>query len=116
MQVMVESPTDDKCKRRHRVPPGHLQVLEEVFAAEPFPHAEAKDVLARRLGMTKRSITIWFQNKRARLKRSDNETSSPIKKNKSSPSFGTKSDGIVFHQLTVDTTGHLTIIPEFPLD
>jgi Tfp pilus assembly protein FimV len=115
----AESPQDKKekaqpgSKRRHRVPPEHLQVLEEVFAAEPFPHAEAKNELALRLGMTKRSITIWFQNKRARLKRNDEEMSPSSSSSARSPA---KSDtGIVFHQLTVDTSGQLAIIPEFPL-
>jgi hypothetical protein len=101
-------------KRRHRVPPEHLQVLEEVFAAEPFPHAEAKNELALRLGMTKRSITIWFQNKRARLKRNDEEMS-PSSSSASARSPAKSDTGIVFHQLTVDTSGQLAIIPEFPL-
>lgn len=56
-------------EKRKRATPQQLKLLEEVFAVDPFPAREAKQLLAQKLGMSIRSITIWFQNKRARLKK-----------------------------------------------
>lgn len=56
-------------EKRRRATPQQLKLLEEVFALDPFPSREAKQLLAKRLGMDTRSITVWFQNKRARLKK-----------------------------------------------
>jgi hypothetical protein len=56
-------------EKRKRATPQQLQLLEETFSFAPFPGVEEKQLLAQRLGMSVRSVTIWFQNKRARLKK-----------------------------------------------
>jgi hypothetical protein len=58
-------------KPRRRISAQQVAVLEQVFAVEPFPGPSTKKVIAKKLGMKERSITVWFQNKRARLKRID---------------------------------------------
>jgi hypothetical protein len=62
-------------QRRRRATPKQLRVLEKVFALEPFPNAQLKKLLSDRLDMTVKSVTIWFQNKRARLKKVDTGSS-----------------------------------------
>lgn len=56
-------------KRRHRTSPEQLQKLEMTYAKEKMPNQELRESLARELGMTPRRVQIWFQNKRAKEKR-----------------------------------------------
>ncbi len=89
-------------KRRKKIAPHQVYVLDKLFAQEPFPSLEMKKLLAKSLGMCERSITVWFQNKRARLKRmEDNEKK------------GAKKEEITFHNLTVGNDGKLEMMPEF---
>jgi hypothetical protein len=60
-------PTD----RRNKTTPDQLSRLEEAFAREPLPSMHARDSLAAELGFPARRVQIWFQNKRAKLKRKD---------------------------------------------
>ncbi len=48
-------------KRRKRITPEQLYVLEQVFALEPFPSPKIKELLSQKLSMSERSVTIWFQ-------------------------------------------------------
>ena len=48
--------------------PEQLEVLKAVFARQPLPSAEQRHSLAKRLGITPRSIQVWFQNRRQRHK------------------------------------------------
>jgi hypothetical protein len=50
--------------RRKRVTAQQLQVLNSVFRQNPFPSIEERFNLSERLGISARSIQIWFQNKR----------------------------------------------------
>ncbi|KAK4685969.1 hypothetical protein P7C73_g4170, partial [Tremellales sp. Uapishka_1] len=45
-----------------------LQILSDVFERTTYPSTGERDDLAKRLGMTSRSVQIWFQNKRRAVK------------------------------------------------
>ncbi len=95
-------PVNDK--RRRKISLQQAYVLEKLFALEPFPTLEVKKCVATSMNMCERSITVWFQNKRARLKRL--EEASPEKQEK---------EEITFHNLTVGNDGKLEVMlmPEF---
>ncbi|KAF7721422.1 hypothetical protein EC973_004709 [Apophysomyces ossiformis] len=64
--------TDDQSstKKRTRVTPSQLSILEETFAATATPDSKMRKQLAQKLQMPERSIQIWFQNRRAKVKAS----------------------------------------------
>lgn len=51
-------------QKRKRLDPSQLRVLEGVFEYTYFPSTELRRRLAQQLGLTPRTIQIWFQNKR----------------------------------------------------
>ena len=55
-------------KKRTRATPEQLAVLEETFITNTSPNSKLREQLSRRLGMSERSIQIWFQNRRAKVK------------------------------------------------
>eukprot|EP01112_Ceratiomyxa_fruticulosa_P022866 TRINITY_DN8514_c0_g1_i1.p1 TRINITY_DN8514_c0_g1~~TRINITY_DN8514_c0_g1_i1.p1 ORF type:complete len:686 (-),score=192.08 TRINITY_DN8514_c0_g1_i1:314-2068(-) len=55
--------------KRHRTSPEQLSLLEYVFHTEQMPSQALRQQIAERLGMTSRRVQIWFQNKRAKVKR-----------------------------------------------
>jgi hypothetical protein len=55
-------------KHRRRTSKSQFRVLERAFMAEPKPSADVRATLAAELNMTTRSIQVWFQNRRAKLK------------------------------------------------
>lgn len=55
-------------QRRTRASRDQLDVLEEAFAKNSQPNAKVRETLSARLGMTERSVQIWFQNRRAKIK------------------------------------------------
>lgn len=56
-------------KKRQRSSPAQLNVLEEHFLLNPMPSHISRVELALRLNMTPRRIQVWFQNKRAKVRR-----------------------------------------------
>jgi hypothetical protein len=58
-----------KRRRRTTIPPEHLEKLEELFEEEQWPSREVKAKLAEALGHNENFVNIWFQNKRARVKK-----------------------------------------------
>ncbi|KAG5461104.1 MAG: hypothetical protein BJ554DRAFT_6753, partial [Olpidium bornovanus] len=46
-----------------------LAVLEETFLTNTSPNAALREFLAARLNMSERSVQIWFQNRRAKVKK-----------------------------------------------
>jgi len=72
-----------------------LVVLEKVFAFDQFPNFDLRTNLGEQLSMTPRRVQIWFQNKRAKLKKESEDATvsdatvsdvpeSPLKSSKTS--------------------------------
>ncbi|KAI9101107.1 hypothetical protein DFS34DRAFT_578471, partial [Phlyctochytrium arcticum] len=55
-------------KKRSRATPEQLAILEDTFATNTSPNAKLREILAGKVNMTERSIQIWFQNRRAKVK------------------------------------------------
>lgn len=67
-------------KKRVRTTPDQLEILERRFQTDKMPNQQTRVQLADQLGMSSRRVQIWFQNKRAKVKRSskpDGECPSP---------------------------------------
>ncbi|KAG2201254.1 hypothetical protein INT47_006757 [Mucor saturninus] len=69
---MSNSTSDEKDqsapRKRTRATPEQLSVLEKTFHVNPSPNNRVREQLSRELGMSERSIQIWFQNRRAKVK------------------------------------------------
>jgi hypothetical protein len=63
----------ERNKRRLRTTPEQLKVLEEIYHYEKIPSLSLREELSAKLGMTPRRIQVWFQNKRAKEKRTGKE-------------------------------------------
>eukprot|EP01102_Stenamoeba_stenopodia_P006398 TRINITY_DN1752_c0_g1_i1.p1 TRINITY_DN1752_c0_g1~~TRINITY_DN1752_c0_g1_i1.p1 ORF type:complete len:306 (-),score=77.44 TRINITY_DN1752_c0_g1_i1:217-1134(-) len=74
--------TEQERKKRKRVTEEQLTVLETIFATDKMPDQKLRLQLAQRLGMSSRRVQIWFQNKRAKLKKANSNSPS------SSPTMG----------------------------
>jgi len=57
-------------KKRQRTSPDQLAILETIFQTDKMPNQQTRVQLADQLGMSSRRVQIWFQNKRAKVKRS----------------------------------------------
>jgi len=69
----VKLPSDDDLlnkKKRQRTSPDQLAILEQIFTTDKMPNQQTRVHLADQLGMSSRRVQIWFQNKRAKVKRS----------------------------------------------
>ncbi|RCH89574.1 hypothetical protein CU097_007045 [Rhizopus azygosporus] len=55
-------------RKRTRTTPEQLAVLEKSFSMNPSPNSRVREQLSHQLGMPERSIQIWFQNRRAKMK------------------------------------------------
>lgn len=68
---MTSIPTDvipDAPRKRTRATPEQLNILEKTFTVNPSPNSRIREQLSHELGMSERSIQIWFQNRRAKVK------------------------------------------------
>jgi hypothetical protein len=75
VKLPVESPNDNESgtnskKKRQRTSPEQLAILEQIFQTDKMPNQQTRVQLADQLGMSSRRVQIWFQNKRAKVKRS----------------------------------------------
>ena len=52
-----------KVKHRRRTTPEQLKVLEHWYDVNPKPDNNLREWLAMELGMTKRNVQVWFQNR-----------------------------------------------------
>lgn len=50
--------------KRKRASVRQVEILRQAFVQNPFPTSETRRRLAEELGMTPRSVQIWFQNQR----------------------------------------------------
>ncbi|KAI7900024.1 homeobox domain-containing protein [Cokeromyces recurvatus] len=60
--------SSEDSKKRTRVTPSQLTILEETFTISSTPDSKMRKQLSYRLQMPERSIQIWFQNRRAKVK------------------------------------------------
>nr|XP_009936958.1 PREDICTED: homeobox expressed in ES cells 1 isoform X1 [Opisthocomus hoazin] len=58
-----------------------IEVLENVFKINSYPGIDIREELARKLDLDEDRIQIWFQNRRAKLKRSHRESQFLMVKN-----------------------------------
>lgn len=63
------SPYGPGIKKRRRLLPEETACLIEAFEKSQRPSQETRDHLASKLRMSHRAIQIWFQNRRAKVKR-----------------------------------------------
>lgn len=64
-------------KKRTRASPEQLAILEETFQNNTSPNSKMRELLGEKLGMNERSIQIWFQNRRAKVKLMQKRAQSP---------------------------------------
>ncbi|OAA53858.1 homeoprotein [Cordyceps fumosorosea ARSEF 2679] len=57
-----------KNHKRQRATQDQLATLEVEFNKNPTPTANVRDRIANEINMTERSVQIWFQNRRAKIK------------------------------------------------
>ncbi|KAI8098734.1 uncharacterized protein BX664DRAFT_288391 [Halteromyces radiatus] len=78
----------NEIKHRRRISSQQCEVLEAEYQNNIKPNATKRHQLAERLGMTPRTVQIWFQNKRAKAKqqRHQRQHHHHHQENRSSPS------------------------------
>jgi hypothetical protein len=64
----------ERLEERRRLTKEQKKVLEAVFELDPLPSAKTKRTLAGELGMSLRSVQMWFQNQRAKLRKREKES------------------------------------------
>ncbi|KAK5993922.1 Pyriculol/pyriculariol biosynthesis cluster transcription factor 1 [Cladobotryum mycophilum] len=57
-----------KNQKRQRATQDQLTTLELEFNKNPTPTAQVREKIAEEINMTERSVQIWFQNRRAKIK------------------------------------------------
>jgi len=72
-------------KKRQRTSPDQLAILEQIFQTDKMPSQQTRIQLADQLGMSSRRVQIWFQNKRAKVKRGIGKSSDGVPQNPDSP-------------------------------
>ncbi|KAI8143431.1 hypothetical protein BJV82DRAFT_93741 [Fennellomyces sp. T-0311] len=68
--LLSPAPVPLKAKRK-RASPSQLSVLNRVFNQTFFPSTELRIELGKQLGMSPRTVQIWFQNKRQSIRTRD---------------------------------------------
>lgn len=61
--------TGGDIRRRRRLAPHETEFLARIFEQYPRPTGPMREMIAKRLGMSARGVQIWFQNKRAKVRR-----------------------------------------------
>lgn len=55
--------------KRSTFTPEQLQTLEAAFAVNPLPNLAMRHGLAEQLGLSPRTVQVWFQNRRQKMKK-----------------------------------------------
>jgi len=63
-----QQPSSTNNKKRTRATPEQLAILEDTFKTNTSPNSKVREALAEKVNMSERSIQIWFQNRRAKMK------------------------------------------------
>ncbi|KAI8827887.1 hypothetical protein BJ741DRAFT_628549 [Chytriomyces cf. hyalinus JEL632] len=63
------STANRKGEKRFIMSREHLRWLKQIFEETPFPSSDQMQYIADTVGMDKRQVRVWFQNRRAVLKR-----------------------------------------------
>ncbi|CAI2178962.1 17210_t:CDS:2 [Funneliformis geosporum] len=63
-----QQPPSTNNKKRTRATPEQLAILEDTFKTNTSPNSKVREALAEKVNMSERSIQIWFQNRRAKMK------------------------------------------------
>jgi len=94
--------TGGPIRRRKRADAQQLAVLNAVFAHTFFPSTDLRERLGRELGMSTRSVQIWFQNRRQQWRM----------KHKTSEDFGAHNEGLhVFWKPVVSQNSRIGLLP-----
>lgn len=56
-------------RKRTHLKPAQLEVLQDTFSKNPLPDSSIRARIAKRLGVTERTVQIWFQNRRAKARK-----------------------------------------------
>lgn len=67
------TPSPSTLKRRHRLSTEETSFLLKQFHLDEKPTAQERQVFAKHLNLDRRTIQVWFQNRRAKLKRERSE-------------------------------------------
>lgn len=78
-------PDQSNKKKRQRTSPDQLAILEQIFQTDKMPSQQTRVQLADQLGMSSRRVQIWFQNKRAKVKRGLGKSSDGVQLAPDSP-------------------------------
>lgn len=68
-------------KHRKRTSKSQLKILEKTFETNKKPDSALRNQLSEQLGMTPRSVQVWFQNRRAKQKKAKNKLKYPNQEN-----------------------------------
>lgn len=70
-------------KKRERIciKPSQLKLLEEFFQKNPNPDRDYREKISTETGMSTRRVQVWFQNKRARVRKDREGSSTPEETN-----------------------------------
>ncbi|RDX55150.1 homeobox-domain-containing protein [Lentinus brumalis] len=80
-----EPPVEPVKKKRKRADAEQLKVLNETYNRTAFPSTEERIELAKKLGMSARSVQIWFQNKRQAMRQSSRQAAASAPPTTSQP-------------------------------
>ncbi|CAJ0941700.1 unnamed protein product, partial [Mesorhabditis belari] len=72
-----ESPSEEERRPRTAFTPQQLQRLRQQFIDNRYLTEKKRQELAHELGLNESQIKIWFQNKRAKLKKASSDIPSP---------------------------------------
>jgi hypothetical protein len=68
----------DRNKKRTRATPQQLEVLRRAFETNTQPTLQQREDIGQQIDMTPRSVQIWFQNTRAKVKKQQNLRSADL--------------------------------------
>ncbi|KAI8050639.1 uncharacterized protein B0P05DRAFT_562988 [Gilbertella persicaria] len=69
MNINMSKPYSATTRRRTHLKPSQVAVLQEAFVTNTLPDATTRVQLAQELGVTERTVQIWFQNRRAKARK-----------------------------------------------